>query len=90
MNGIDPTPAPPDRTPLFGVAELVHSLYGERGRNEGHRLEDWIEAERRISGKQLRARRSTSEKKRAAAQRARTWAGRRVRILDRNGNGAAR
>lgn len=34
------------------IAELAYRLYEERGRKEGHQLEDWIEAERRISDKQ--------------------------------------
>jgi Protein of unknown function (DUF2934) len=31
------------------IAELAYKLYEERGRQQGHQLEDWIEAERRIS-----------------------------------------
>ena len=34
------------------IAELAYRIYEERGRQEGHQLEDWIEAERRISDKQ--------------------------------------
>lgn len=31
------------------IAELAYRLYDERGRQDGHALEDWIEAARRIS-----------------------------------------
>ena len=65
-------------------------LYEERGRQEGHHLEDWIEAERRISDKQVRARKANSHRKLAAARRTRTWARRRIRSLDRNRSGAPR
>ena len=47
----------PDRAPEkheearpLSVAELAYRLYEERGRQDGHQLEDWIEAERRVSG----------------------------------------
>jgi hypothetical protein len=30
------------------IAELAYRLYEERGRREGHQLEDWIEAESRL------------------------------------------
>jgi hypothetical protein len=35
-----------------GIAELAYRLYEERGRQQGRQLEDWLEAERRISDKQ--------------------------------------
>ena len=89
MKGMVPTPASSARPPRFGIAELAHRLYEERGRQEGHHLEDWIEAERRISDKQVRTRKANSQRTRAAARRTRNWARRRIR-LDRNGNGAAR
>ena len=89
MKGMVPTPASSARPPRFGIAELAHRLYEERGRQDGHHLEDWIEAERRISHGHARARRSASQKENAAARRARTSARRRIRLLDRNGNGAA-
>lgn len=89
MKEIVPTsiPAP---SPLFGIAELAHRLHQERGGQEGNQLEDWIEAERRISHDHARARKSASQKKNAAARRTRTWAKRRIRLLNRNRNGAAR
>src|SRR5512143_4023125 len=31
------------------VAELAYRLYEERGRQDGHHLEDWLEAERPIA-----------------------------------------
>lgn len=30
------------------IAVLVYQLYEQRGREDGHELEDWLEAERRI------------------------------------------
>ena len=77
-------------SPLFGIAELAHRLSQERGGQEGNQLEAWIEAERRISHDHARARKSASQKKNAAALRTRTWAKRRIRLLDRNRSGAAR
>lgn len=33
------------------IAELAYSLYERRGKEPGHELDDWLEAERRILGK---------------------------------------
>ena len=33
------------------IAELVYRLYEERGRQPGHELGDWLEAERRVLGR---------------------------------------
>ena len=33
------------------VAELAYQLYEERGRQPGHELDDWLEAERRVLGR---------------------------------------
>ena len=38
------------------IAELAYRLYEERGRQAGHELEDWAEAERRIADAQVGAR----------------------------------
>ena len=48
------------------IAELAYRLYEERGRRAGHELEDWLEAERRISAQPNPAKKPAS-KKRAAA-----------------------
>ena len=48
------------------VAELAYRIYEERGRQEGHDLEDWLEAERRIAASRGPARKLTSEKSAAA------------------------
>jgi len=32
------------------IAEVAYRLYEERGREPGHELEDWLEAERRVLG----------------------------------------
>ncbi len=90
MKGMVPTPASPARALRLDIAELAHHLYEERGRHEGHHNEDWDEAERRISHGHARERKSASQKKNAASRRTRTWAKRRIRLLDRNGNGGAR
>jgi hypothetical protein len=51
-----PDPAP-DRAPNKGktthadTASLAYRLYEEHGRRNGHELEDWVEAERQLSGK---------------------------------------
>jgi Protein of unknown function (DUF2934) len=31
-----------------GVAAMAYALYEQRGRKDGHDLDDWLEAERRI------------------------------------------
>lgn len=33
------------------IADLAYILYEARGKEPGHELEDWLEAERRILGK---------------------------------------
>ena len=33
------------------IADLAYRLYEERGRQPGHELEDWLEAERRVLGR---------------------------------------
>jgi len=33
------------------IEELAYRLYEQRGRQPGHEIEDWVEAERRILGK---------------------------------------
>ncbi|MFN8179023.1 MAG: DUF2934 domain-containing protein [bacterium] len=48
------------------VAELAYRIYEERGRQEGHDLEDWLEAERRIAASRGPASMITSEKSAAA------------------------
>jgi hypothetical protein len=62
---VDPAPARvPEKSEEqhpSSVAELAYGLYEERGRQEGHQLEDWIEAERRISNRQGQAGESTTE-----------------------------
>jgi Protein of unknown function (DUF2934) len=32
------------------IAKLAYRLYEDRGRRQGHDLEDWVEAERQLSG----------------------------------------
>ena len=32
------------------IAELAYQLYEKRGKQPGHELEDWLEAERRVLG----------------------------------------
>ena len=49
------------------IAELAYRLYEERGRQEGHQLKDWIEAERRLSDKQESGERRSSPEKNATA-----------------------
>jgi hypothetical protein len=48
------------------VAELAYGIYEERGRQEGHDLEDWLEAERRIAASRGPERMLASEKSAAA------------------------
>ena len=36
------------------IAELAYRLYEERGKEPGHELDDWLEAERRILGNKRR------------------------------------
>ena len=38
------------------IAELAYRLYEERGRQPGRELEDWLEAERKILGRDNRGR----------------------------------
>jgi hypothetical protein len=33
------------------IASLAYGLYEQRGREDGHDLEDWFEAEQRIAGR---------------------------------------
>jgi Protein of unknown function (DUF2934) len=33
------------------IASLAYGLYEQRGREDGHDLEDWLEAEQRIAGR---------------------------------------
>ena len=33
------------------IAELAYRIYEGRGRQPGHELEDWLEAERRVLGR---------------------------------------
>ena len=32
------------------IAELAYQLYEKRGKQPGHEIEDWLEAERRVLG----------------------------------------
>jgi hypothetical protein len=48
----NPKPEKHEEKHPSSIAELAYRLYEERGQKEGHQLEDWIEAERRISDKQ--------------------------------------
>lgn len=36
------------------IADIAYILYEQRGKAPGHELDDWLEAERRILGKQKR------------------------------------
>ena len=45
----DRVPAKHDRPQPSSISELAYRIYDERGRQDGHALEDWIEAARRIS-----------------------------------------
>jgi hypothetical protein len=35
--------------PTLSVAEIAYQLFEKRGKQHGHQLEDWLEAERRVS-----------------------------------------
>jgi hypothetical protein len=48
------------------IAELAYRLYEERGRQAGHELEDWLEAERRVSAQPNPAKKPASKKRTAA------------------------
>ncbi len=40
------------------IAEIAYRLYEERGKEPGHELEDWLEAERIILGKRRKKERN--------------------------------
>ena len=79
----------PDRAPekheqkrALTVAELAYQIYEEHGRREGHDVEDWLEAERRLSNGGSSARRPASERS-ATSERATTPAKEAVRTAGR-------
>jgi hypothetical protein len=42
------------REPEHQIRLRAYQLYEARGREDGHELEDWLRAEREITGKKLR------------------------------------
>jgi hypothetical protein len=47
---IEPNPNLADR-----IRRRAYELYEERGREEGHELEDWLRAEEEVTGRRVRA-----------------------------------
>jgi hypothetical protein len=40
------------------IRQRAYELYEQRGRTDGHALDDWLQAERRIKGRQAKAARA--------------------------------
>ena len=37
------------------IRQRAHELYEERGREDGHELDDWLRAEEEVTGRRVRA-----------------------------------
>jgi hypothetical protein len=52
------TLAPKSGEPTVLIRQRAYELYERRGRTDGHALDDWLQAERGIKGRQAKAARA--------------------------------